>query len=123
MSALEMLFGECKIIAEEEIPEVMAINDQLIIWVSDAEKELLDLRAENERLKGENNNWENGYNKLAERSMREIDKLVSKNARFQKAVEEAEMAINKIIKRDVFEPMDKEDYDEWLDWLKEYGKG
>ena len=44
MSALKMLFDECKVIAEEEISEVMAINDQLGTWIADAEKELVGLR-------------------------------------------------------------------------------
>ena len=60
--------------------------------------------------------------KLANELAEEFRVLEAENARLQKGICKAEMAINKRIKRDVFEPMDKEDYDEWLDWLKEYGK-
>ena len=105
MSALEMLFGECKIIAEEEIPEVMAINDQLIIWVSDAEKELADLRAENERLRE------------SAKILKDIDTnksvvisaLEAENARLKEAVEEAE-GLMRFSGAPVF-----------VTWLKEHG--
>jgi len=53
MSALEMLFDECKVIAREEIPEVMAINDQLETWVVDAERELADLHSRIAELEAE----------------------------------------------------------------------
>jgi len=105
-----MLFGECKIIAEEEIPEVMAINDQLIIWVSDAEKELADLRTriaelekENERSKEElalvqdhfqvTHSINVGLNNENVHLQARIAELEVENARLQKAVEEAEIAI------------------------------
>ena len=51
MSAIKMLFDECKIIAAEEIPGVVEINDQLGIWVADAEKELIAIEIDNTRLK------------------------------------------------------------------------
>ena len=45
MSAITMLLKECKIIAREKIPRVEEINDQLEVWVDDAEKELEALKA------------------------------------------------------------------------------
>jgi len=53
---------------------------------------------------------------------KELATLREENERLDGGICKAGVAINKIIKRDVFEPMDKEDYDELLDWLKEYGK-
>ena len=102
-----------------------------------AKTELTSLRSENERLKGENNNWENGYNKLAERSMREIDKLVSKNARLQKAARNMIDKLNKIQNDSnyigIFQMANihglqyngenySKEYDELLAILEEYGK-
>jgi len=50
MSAITMLINECKVIVDEKIPQVEAINDQLEMWANDAASELAQLRELSEKL-------------------------------------------------------------------------